>query len=542
MQSAINLGYASYEAQEGVCKLSDEISITRPIKLIGQGNIASATMNLKGTLFWQTDASKSVFKFSGPNQDSYIANFSIVSEGDGLWFYQSHRNTVLDVHAVGGMVGNAFVFEGSYENRVVACTATTNGYSAQSYTTGYVGRMTGGFILKKGAASYGANATELHGCIASGCDYGVWIGGASNTYANVFGGTFEGNNVNITIDTAGKVVVYGTHVESPITYNAQIIDSDGVKFDGVSFGGIGSSGGVSIESSVGTLIRDTDLGYASIGSNSINTIIDNCKYYLFNMVDYGINTKFINPISFSDYMKVDMSFNDISCTNVLLDAQFDRWVSTSVPAEHIAQTSTLTRESTIVKLGSYSCLITNPTAGTYSGLIYSDLGSKLASDYVTIGYWQYVPTGGNLGLFGVRVYGLDGSAIIWTTPDANELDKWVWKSYSVFVGTPGSTRRTGSINVAIVVSGGNSGGAAYIDGVTIVDGRTIANKGTPSYNNGISAIIDGHKVIYDTAAPVSGSYIIGDRCFNSAPAVGQPKAWTCTVTGSPGTWVSEGNL
>jgi hypothetical protein len=45
-----------------------------------------------------------------------------------------------------------------------------------------------------------------------------------------------------------------------------------------------------------------------------------------------------------------------------------------------------------------------------------------------------------------------------------------------------------------------------------------------------------------TAVPTVGSWAVGDRSINSAPAVGQPKAWVCTVTGAPGTWVSEGNL
>jgi parallel beta-helix repeat protein len=35
---------------------------------------------------------------------------------------------------------------------------------------------------------------------------------------------------------------------------------------------------------------------------------------------------------------------------------------------------------------------------------------------------------------------------------------------------------------------------------------------------------------------------VGDRIINTPPVVGQPKAWSCTVSGSPGTWVSEGNL
>jgi len=45
-----------------------------------------------------------------------------------------------------------------------------------------------------------------------------------------------------------------------------------------------------------------------------------------------------------------------------------------------------------------------------------------------------------------------------------------------------------------------------------------------------------------TSAPIGGTWKKGDRIINSNPTVGQPKAWACTVAGTPGTWVSEGNL
>jgi hypothetical protein len=45
-----------------------------------------------------------------------------------------------------------------------------------------------------------------------------------------------------------------------------------------------------------------------------------------------------------------------------------------------------------------------------------------------------------------------------------------------------------------------------------------------------------------TAAPTTGTWRVGDHVENSTPAVGQPKGWWCTVAGTPGTWVSEGNL
>jgi hypothetical protein len=48
--------------------------------------------------------------------------------------------------------------------------------------------------------------------------------------------------------------------------------------------------------------------------------------------------------------------------------------------------------------------------------------------------------------------------------------------------------------------------------------------------------------VYNTAPPTNLTWQVGDRCYNSSPAIGQPKSWVCTVAGSPGTWTSEGDL
>lgn len=44
------------------------------------------------------------------------------------------------------------------------------------------------------------------------------------------------------------------------------------------------------------------------------------------------------------------------------------------------------------------------------------------------------------------------------------------------------------------------------------------------------------------AIPTTGTWQVGERLFRNPPVVGQPKSWVCTVAGTPGTWVSEGNL
>lgn len=72
------------------------------------------------------------------------------------------------------------------------------------------------------------------------------------------------------------------------------------------------------------------------------------------------------------------------------------------------------------------------------------------------------------------------------------------------------------------------------DKSNILVGMTVNN-----INNAASGCI---VEVYGTAAPTALNHQPGDRVINSAPAVGQPKSWVCTVAGVPGTWVSEGNL
>ena len=49
-------------------------------------------------------------------------------------------------------------------------------------------------------------------------------------------------------------------------------------------------------------------------------------------------------------------------------------------------------------------------------------------------------------------------------------------------------------------------------------------------------------ISYGDSAPITGYHRLGDQVVKLTPAVGFPKGWVCTVAGTPGTWVSEGNL
>lgn len=47
---------------------------------------------------------------------------------------------------------------------------------------------------------------------------------------------------------------------------------------------------------------------------------------------------------------------------------------------------------------------------------------------------------------------------------------------------------------------------------------------------------------FGTISPATGTWSFGDRIIARSPTVGTPKGWRCTVSGTNGTWVSEGNL
>jgi hypothetical protein len=145
-------------------------------------------------------------------------------------------------------------------------------------------------------------------------------------------------------------------------------------------------------------------------------------------------------------------------------------------------------------------------------------------------------------------------------------------SYDVFfencqfinAGFPSTS--SGTRNISIKTSGnvnfyncliGRSGGTAianyYIDasgtGDLILTDCTFTTLAAPISDFVGAQVIkiagglgNRYRQYYASAAPTSGTWSVGDRVFNSVPSVGQPKGWLCTVAGTPGTWVSEGNL
>lgn len=109
----------------------------------------------------------------------------------------------------------------------------------------------------------------------------------------------------------------------------------------------------------------------------------------------------------------------------------------------------------------------------------------------------------------------------------------VWRRYKISYTTP----QAGTMQFRIQRKNQAGGATLYIWRPTSVKGAY-----EPMAMQRFCMPTMAPHTAYETAAPTTGWWRVGDRVINSVPTVGQPKAWKCTVAGSPGTWVSEGNL
>lgn len=136
--------------------------------------------------------------------------------------------------------------------------------------------------------------------------------------------------------------------------------------------------------------------------------------------------------------------------------------------------------------------------------------------------------------FGMWVYCTDASCYALPycdqqTFNSNPTALGVWTLLAVSFMWPAS----GTITLGAYKTGGNTGSV-------FLAAPMLARIGAS--HEDVIGLTPKYLQWQGTAAPVAGTWAVGNRVLNSVPTVGQPKAWSCTVAGSPGTWVSEGNL
>ena len=68
-----------------------------------------------------------------------------------------------------------------------------------------------------------------------------------------------------------------------------------------------------------------------------------------------------------------------------------------------------------------------------------------------------------------------------------------------------------------------------------IRGSVVANRTESSY-------IPNVKTIYDTAPPLAGMWVVGDKVWHSAPAADGNIGWVCVEAGAPGVWKEFGKI
>lgn len=142
-------------------------------------------------------------------------------------------------------------------------------------------------------------------------------------------------------------------------------------------------------------------------------------------------------------------------------------------------------------------------------------------------------TSGLLYVFASRLGGSSrGTAVYRITWDNSKLKATLVSSdFNGSISIPAPTMSGNMLQLAIgdtTNTNGSISATVSLRGTIFYD--TVAGSGTPS-------VFSESSIVRGTAAPMSGTWAAGDICFNTA--TGEPFAWRCTASGTPGTWIAE---
>ena len=169
--------------------------------------------------------------------------------------------------------------------------------------------------------------------------------------------------------------------------------------------------------------------------------------------------------------------------------------------------------------GNYSFLVTTGDR-VWGRTIDLNKSPELKGKFVWFGAWVNDQGSASKLMFIINGAGQTDS----TAPLAGN-GKWSYVSCGVYIYETDT-----AINVGI---------RNYGSGNVLINSPSLCAYGMPS-----NALQVEKTTFYLSSVPTSGFWDIGERVINSAPASGQPKAWTCNIPGGPGTYsfLSEGNF
>jgi hypothetical protein len=96
----------------------------------------------------------------------------------------------------------------------------------------------------------------------------------------------------------------------------------------------------------------------------------------------------------------------------------------------------------------------------------------------------------------------------------------------------------GTLYIGIVAVGFASDSHLYLDDFAFSPGA----EGMADSGKFQSIELGGNSITYGSTAPTTGTWKVGDKVYNTAPAAGGYIGWVCIVAGTPGTWKGFGTI
>lgn len=523
LQAAITAGAGgAVYLPEGTYLISDDVVVSSNTTLIGEGNTiikcatadksflsaANATNIVISNIQFQQTTTGTVAYVAGVALDTCtrvtVENCNFVGmQWAGVWLKDSSYCTVNN---------NRFTaFTGTVQDSADICVYRNSSYNVISNNYCFGGNYHGILVQDPYATSLPLKNVVSGNRVGQHKAYGIGVyqPNSVNTYTQVVDNFIEnilgsvlGNSsgAGIYVVGAGGVVVSGNTIRNCCQQtNNRTLTPGAIGINGINVG----IAPVVID---GNNIADTNYyDGINVSSSTAGAVVTNNQITINNGNTTGIA------------IYVNGSNNTIVDGNSITQNNFVGGDCVSVYANDTSIRNITITNNNIVG-GNYSQIKISRNSSPYTttGVVISNnilTGASSSSIPIRIGYALECLVTGN----SVRAD---------TQPALYQNDSQVVRYANNWFFTTGTN--------PIQLAGTNSG--SYFDKTNL----QYSGSGSAYYalNQGTGAILE----IQGNAAPATGTWAVGDAVWQNVPVAGQPKGWRCTVAGTPGTWVSEGNL
>ena len=409
-------------------------------------------------------------------------------------------------------------------------------YSIKAYA------CTVGVYIKSSATAGGGNSNSFYDLITLSCTtYGVLIVGQApfNTSANYFR-NYTGN---------GNLCALGL-------FNGQCYIDGGAPEtnSGVSttFDGYTSAGGTFYANDSNIFIAN--LSDQDAASTTVVYAENNSDVNLVNPGGFGnVSAKYCTCDSTSTLITTGNTLINGSLQNVfgninlssgsnggnLFNCADTSYLSVSLPNECTSPlTSTLSNANIVT-----ATTVWDSTYGLVGNLVFAASAASQDANRIFLGQ---ISNNSGFSVIGVSVYSATNTSVTlgmygYTYQQSSNLIAGRWTrlyyvmqnsaipSTTGYVLYPSSTDAP-TIRVAkVMIYSAATYDAGAVQAINAVLGG--------AYNPQVGALHYGRKA---SAAPTTGTFVVGDVVYNSAPASAGYVGWVCTVAGTPGTWKTFG--